>query len=75
MRKSTMTRQKLERKILKRFEKIVKLCNKYDDMNYLSLSFVDGHLSANNNYYDEDVKTIYAWKEFGEKEIYSFERK
>ena len=72
MRKSKMTRQKLERKIIKRFENIVKLCNKYDDMHYLSLSFVDGHLSANNNYYDKDVKKIYVCKEFGEKNIYSF---
>lgn len=67
MRKSKMTRQKLEKQILKRFEKIVKLCNKYDDMNYLSLSFLDGHLSV----FNEGSKKICASKEFGEKEIFS----
>lgn len=72
MRKSKMTRQKLEKQILKRFEKIVKLCKKYDDTNYLSLCFFDGHLSINNDYFDKDVKKINVYKEFGEKEIFSF---
>lgn len=67
MRKSKMTRQKLERKILKRFEKIVKLCKKYDDTEFLSLCFNDGHLFA----FNESSKKIYASKEFGEKEIFS----
>ena len=67
MRKSKMTRQKLEKQILKRFEKIVKLCNKYDDIKFLSLCFNDGHLIA----FDEGSKKIYASKEFGEKEIFS----
>ena len=67
MRKSKMTKQKLERKILKRFEKIVKLCKKYDDIEFLSLCFNDGYLFA----FNEGSKKICASKRFGEKEDFS----
>lgn len=72
MRKSKMTRQKLEKQIFEKFEEIIELCKEYDDINYLSLYFSDGNLGINNNYYDEDVKKINAYKKIGEKKIFRF---
>ena len=71
MRKSKMTRQELEKQIFEKFEEIIELCKEYDDINYLSLYFLDGALGVNNNHYDKGVKKINAYKKFGEKEIFS----